>query len=123
VYNFAELPVVEGRHALWDRSVPAPVVTGVSDDRREVVVTDVLDATPVYKDLFPEPTMWPFVTAIVSTAMLIAIIFTPWGLPIGSIPVAIALIGWFWPKKSAPQRATERHPLSAPTTVAPEARA
>jgi cytochrome c oxidase subunit I+III len=123
VYNFAELPVVEGRHALWDRTFPAPVVTGVSPDRREVLVTDVLDAAPVYRDLFPEPSMWPFVTAVVSSAMLIAIIFTPWGLPIGAVPVAVALIGWFWPKKPALQRATERRALDARTSVVPEARA
>jgi cytochrome c oxidase subunit I+III len=123
VYNFAELPVVEGRHALWDRTLPAPVVTGVSADSREVLVTDVIDATPVYRDLFPEPTVWPFVTAVVSTAMLIAIIFTPWGLPVGAIPVTAALIGWFWPKKPAVQRASERRPLNAPSPVVPEARA
>ena len=25
-------------------------------------------------------------------------IFTPWGIPIGIILSAVALIGWFWPK-------------------------
>ena len=122
VYNFADLPVVEGPHALWDRTLPAPVVTGVRADRREVLVTDVLDATPVYRDLFPEPTMWPFVTAVASTAMLIAIIFTPWGLPIGAIPVTVALIGWFWPKAPALEHATGRGRLEARRSVVPEAR-
>jgi cytochrome c oxidase subunit I+III len=124
VYNFAELPVVEGRHALWDQTMPPPVVTGVSRDVREVLVTDVLEAEPVHKDVFPEPSIWPFVTAVFSTGMLVAVIFTPWGLPIGAIPVTAALIGWFWPKKPAREHATEgRRRLDAPSPVVPEARA
>ena len=123
VYNFAQLPVVEGRHALWDRSVPAPVVTGVSAARREVLVTDVLDAEPVHRDVFPEPSIWPFVTSVATSAMLVAIIFTPWGLPLGAIPVAIGLIGWFWPKKPAVEHTSEQRAPGAPSPVVPEARA
>jgi cytochrome c oxidase subunit 1 len=26
-------------------------------------------------------------------------VFTPWGLTWGSIPLAVTLIGWFWPKQ------------------------
>jgi cytochrome c oxidase subunit 1 len=32
--------------------------------------------------------------------MFIATIFTPWGLVVGSIPIGVAVIGWFWPKSS-----------------------
>ena len=39
-----------------------------------------------------------FWTAIATSVMLIWSIFTPWAVVWGSIPVAIALIGWFWPK-------------------------
>jgi cytochrome c oxidase subunit 1 len=123
VYNFAELPVVQGRHALWDRTTPAPVVVGVRSDRREVLVTDVLEAEPVHRDVFPEPSMWPFVTAVFTSAMLVAIIFTPWGLPMGAIPVAFSLIGWFWPKRPARDQAAEHRRLDAPSPVVPEARA
>ncbi len=124
VYNFAELPVVEGRHALWDRSPEAPVVTGLAFDSREVLVTDVMEAEPVHKDIFPEPSIWPFVTAVTTSGMLIALIFTPWGLPIGVLPVTIALIGWFWPKE--PLEGEEGHEKMAPDApgpVVPEARA
>jgi cytochrome c oxidase subunit 1 len=123
VYNFAALPVVEGRHALWDRTSAAPVVTGMRSDVREVLVTDVMDAEPVYRDRFPEPSMWPFVTALFSTALLVAVIFTPWGLPIGAIPVTVALIGWFWPKRPPGEEAHERRRFDAPAPVVPEARA
>jgi heme/copper-type cytochrome/quinol oxidase subunit 3 len=30
--------------------------------------------------------------------LIVACIFTPWGLPLGAIPVTLALGGWFWPK-------------------------
>ncbi len=98
VYNFLEIPVVEGRHALWERSPDPPVVVGISTNKREVLVTDVMDAEPTHKDDFPEPSIWPFLTAVATSAMFIAVIFTPWGLVYGTPPIAVALIGWFWPK-------------------------
>jgi len=30
--------------------------------------------------------------------MLISSIFSPWAVVWGSVPIAVALIGWFWPK-------------------------
>jgi cytochrome c oxidase subunit 1 len=120
VYNFAELPIVEGRHALWDRTLPAPVVRGINPDRREVLVTDVLEAEPVHRDIFPEPSIWPFLTAVTTSAMLVALIFTPWGLPIGAVPVTITLIGWFWPKKPAREHVEELIAPNAPDPVVPE---
>ena len=100
VYNFLEIPVVEGRHALWQRSVNPPVVSGLRTDTREVLVTDVMDAEPTHKDEFPEPSIWPFLTAVTTTGLFVAVIFTPWGLVYGTPPVAVTLIGWFWPKAS-----------------------
>ena len=32
--------------------------------------------------------------------LFIGSIFTPWAVVVGSIPLTIALIGWFWPKSS-----------------------
>ena len=32
--------------------------------------------------------------------MFVCSIFTPWALVVGSVPVAAALIGWFWPKSA-----------------------
>jgi cytochrome c oxidase subunit I+III len=123
VYNFLELPVVEGRHALWDRTQPTPVVRGVRSDKREVLVTDVMDAEPVHLDTFPEPSIWPFLASVTTSAMLIALIFTPWGLPYGALPVAITLTGWFWPTKPAAEHGTELMAPADPQPVVPEVRA
>jgi cytochrome c oxidase subunit 1 len=122
VYNFLELPVVEGRHALWDRTSPPPVVTGVPTDTRKVLVTDVMDAHPVHLDQFPEPSIWPFLAAVATSGMLVATIFTPWGLPFGAVPIAITLTGWFWPKKRPHEHLDRVMAPGDPDPVAPEVR-
>jgi cytochrome c oxidase subunit 1 len=99
VYNFLHIPIVEGRHAMWDRSQPAPVVVGVRSECREVLITDVMDAAPVHNYELPEPSIWPFLCAVVTSAFFVGSIFTPWALPVSVIPIAITLIGWFWPKR------------------------
>jgi cytochrome c oxidase subunit 1 len=107
VYNFLHIPVVEGQNALWDRSAEAPVVTGIRSDCREVLITDVMDADPVHKAEFPGPSGWPFACAVVTSAFFVGSIFTPWALPAAIVPLAITLIGWFWPKR--PERASRGH--------------
>jgi cytochrome c oxidase subunit 1 len=99
VYNFLHIPVVEGQNALWDRTDAAPVVTGIRSDCREVLVTDVMDAEPSCKDRFPEPSVWPFLCAVVTSLFFVASIFTPWSVPVFALPLAVTLIGWFWPKR------------------------
>jgi hypothetical protein len=37
--------------------------------------------------------------------MFIGTVFTPWALIWGSVPIAVTLIGWFWPTREE----TERH--------------
>lgn len=45
-WNFTFIPVVEGREALWSRSPARPVVHGMDDTHREVLITSVMDAEP-----------------------------------------------------------------------------
>ncbi|HYE72395.1 MAG TPA: cbb3-type cytochrome c oxidase subunit I, partial [Blastocatellia bacterium] len=98
-YNFLRIPTVTGREALWEQIKNQPVVTGLSVDRRETLVTYALSAEPDHRFVMPDPTIWPFLTAIATAALFIGTIFTPWALPIGAIPVTITLIGWFWPNR------------------------
>ena len=123
VYNFLEIPIVEGRHALWDRSAEAPVVAGIRSDRREVLVTDVMDAQPAHKDEFPEPSIWPFLTAVVTGGLLAGAIFTPWAVVYAALPLFVTLTGWFWPKKPAGEHVEEMMAPGAPDPVVPEAHA
>jgi cytochrome c oxidase subunit I+III len=104
-YNFLHVPVVEGRSALWDRSADRPAVTGIRSDIREVLVTSVMDAAPSNKALYPHPSIWPFLAAVVVSGFFVASIFTAWAAPIFALPIAVTLIGWFWP---SPEE-TEEH--------------
>jgi hypothetical protein len=79
------------------------VVKGLRTDIREVLVTNYLDAEPDHRTESPEPTIWPFLAALATTGLFIGSIFTPWAVPIGAIPVAITLTGWFWPTKEKVQ--------------------
>jgi cytochrome c oxidase subunit I len=99
-YNFALLPVVRDSNPLWEESESLTVGGGLSVDRREFIVSSVVEAQPEARETSPRDSIWPFWTAIASSVMLIWSIFSPWAVVWGSIPIAIALIGWFWPKGS-----------------------
>ncbi|MBV9496166.1 MAG: cytochrome c oxidase subunit I [Acidobacteria bacterium] len=97
VYNFQHLPVVTSREPLWHEPDQAPIVTGLAPDKREVLITRVLDAAPDHRYTYPHPTVWPFASAVITGMMLVAGLFTPWAFAIGMALLAIFLTGWFWP--------------------------
>jgi cytochrome c oxidase subunit 1 len=97
--NFVALPVVHSAAPLWESVGDSISVAGIARDQREVLVTTVLDARPDHRAIFPSPSAWPFWSALVTFGMLFASIYTPWAVVWGSIPVAIALIAWFWPRR------------------------
>jgi cytochrome c oxidase subunit I+III len=107
-YGFAHIPVVHGREPLWQPATPPTHVMGLSHEDRELLVTTLLDAQPDHRFTDPQPSIWPLVAAAAVTAMLIGSIFTPWAVVWGSGPVAVALIGWFWPKKKETERSRQR---------------
>lgn len=97
-YNFAMVPVVNSLHPLWENRDMLPVADGLRTDRRELVVTSLAGAEPQAREASPQHSLWPLWAAIATTIMLIWSIFSPWAVVWGSIPIAITLIGWFWPK-------------------------
>ena len=107
--NFEAIPVVYGCNPVWEaglRPVGAPTaVGGLAVDAREQLVTSVLDAQPDHRSQFPQPSVWPFVSAVATTVLFVGSIFTPWAVVWGAVPVAIALTAWFWPR----HRETSRH--------------
>jgi cytochrome c oxidase subunit I+III len=96
-YNFPYLPTVAGPEPLWDHPEAQPVVTGLRHDVQEVLVTKVLDAEPDHRTRLPGPSIWPFITALAVSGMFVGSIFSPWAVPIGSVPITVGLIGWLWP--------------------------
>lgn len=97
-YNFAMIPVVSGAQPLWNVEGALPVAEGLRTDRRELVVTSLAAAEPQTREASPRHSIWPLWAALATTVMLIWSIFSPWAVVWGSIPIAVTLIGWFWPK-------------------------
>jgi cytochrome c oxidase subunit I len=97
-HNFDHIPVVMSRTPLWSDRGDLPSVSGLSVDKREVVVTTVAEATPDLRESSPAPSIWPFLAAVATAVTFIASVFTPWAVVWGSALVGVTLIGWFWPK-------------------------
>jgi cytochrome c oxidase subunit I+III len=96
-YNFSPLPTVASREPLWHPELHPPPVIGLSADSKEILVTHLLDAEPDHRYPVHGPSLWPLVAALATSLMFVWSIFNPWGVVWGSIPIALALIGWFWP--------------------------
>jgi cytochrome c oxidase subunit 1 len=102
-YNFLHLPITTSRTPLWDNET-LPVATGLKVEHRELVLTTPIEARADIREPSPDNTIWPFLTSVATTVLFIWSIFTPWALVWGAIPLAAALVGWFWPK-FPPERA------------------
>jgi cytochrome c oxidase subunit 1 len=97
-YNFEYLPVASGRYTMWAAPADRVVVTGMRDDRREVLVTSIMDAEPQHRYVLPGSSFWPFFTALVTGIGFVGTVFRfPWYFPT-AIACGIGLIGWFWPR-------------------------
>jgi cytochrome c oxidase subunit I+III len=97
-FNFARIPVVRSADPLWQDTDVLLVAGGLRTDRRELIISTVTEAQPQARESSPRNSIWPLWAAIATTVMLIWSIFSPWAVVWGSIPIAITLIGWFWPK-------------------------
>jgi cytochrome c oxidase subunit I+III len=114
VCNFYDLPTVAGRDPAWENPASQPVVSGLREDAREVLVTRYVDGEPDYVTELPQGTIWPFLAAVATIAMLVGMIYTEWAVPVAGIPLIITFIGWFWPKRAAAQRRASRERWEAP---------
>jgi heme/copper-type cytochrome/quinol oxidase subunit 1 len=106
-YNFAAIPVVNGRHPLWD-DPPASVevVDGQPATRalgvvgaleKQMPVTEGLDARPQDVLGIPEPTYLPFITAVGIALLFVGLLVE--AAVIGVVGVLIgaaAVVHWLW---------------------------
>jgi cytochrome c oxidase subunit 1 len=99
--NFSEIPVVHDRHPLWS-DAPRASVRGMRTDRREILVTSVVDASPQNREILPGASPWPFFLALAASVAFIGSVFTPWAAVVGYLLAFVALVGWFWPRASEP---------------------
>jgi cytochrome c oxidase subunit I+III len=96
--NFTRIPVVTSREPLWAERQTFPVLGGLRADRRELIVTTMTQAEPQLLESSPQISMWPFVAAMATSLTLLGSIFTGWAVIGGTLPIAVALTLWFWPK-------------------------
>src|SRR5579871_1671708 len=98
-YNFPNLPVVSNRTPLWTPPAERAIVTGLREDRREVLITSVLDAQPHHRSVQPRPSIRPMLTALGFSIGLAGSIFAFSGYYVASLLGMAGLIGWFWPER------------------------
>jgi cytochrome c oxidase subunit I len=116
--NFHPMPSVMSRDPLWTDPSDTPVIVGLRADRREMLITSVIDADLDHLEESPQPSIWTFVSALAVTALFIGSIFTPWAVVWFAAPVALAMTKWFWPKED--EHHEDRPPV--PTDLQPEQR-
>jgi cytochrome c oxidase subunit I len=97
-HNFDRIPVVTSREPLWQERGTLPVVQGLGVDERELLLTTTTEAHADLRETSPSPSIWPLITAIVTTGFFISSIFTQWAVVWFVIPLSAVLIAWFWPK-------------------------
>jgi cytochrome c oxidase subunit 1 len=95
-YNFAYVPIVSAREALWQEGEIA-WMEGLASGEREILCTTPIEAEPDLRHTLPKASIWPLITAVGTTAMFIGSIFDQWAVIWGVIPIAFGLIGWLWP--------------------------
>jgi cytochrome c oxidase subunit I+III len=101
-YNFAHIPVARGRSALWAAGAELPVVTGLDQHTREVLITTVVDAVPDSRHEQPGPTIAPFLLGCATGVTFICGMFTPWAFVFGPALGYFALLWWAWPRGTPP---------------------
>lgn len=98
-YNFANLPVVNGRYPIWD--TPQQVNSYVFEEsllRRENLITTLLDGKPEMRALLPGNTLLPFVAAVVLVSNFVFQMFSLTWVEITFVIFLILLAVWFWPR-------------------------
>ena len=98
-YNFPNLPVIISRTPLWTPPVDRGIVVGLREDRREILITNVLDAEPHHRSVQPRSSLWPMLTALGFSIGLGGSIFAFSWYYVASALGMIGLIGWFWPTR------------------------
>jgi cytochrome c oxidase subunit I len=97
-FNFVNIPLIDSRHPQWSTKSERGIVVGMRDDRREALVTSVLDGDPHHRLVLPGSSIWPLLTALGFSIGLVGSIFAFWWYYLASVLGMIGLIGWFWPQ-------------------------
>jgi cytochrome c oxidase subunit I+III len=119
-YNFFNIPVVQGRYALWSMTENTPIVRGLSSKKRETLVTSVLDAEPELRFEIPGPSIWPFLLALATAETFIVGIFTPWAFPVGAVLAFAVFTAWFFGDPNHENKSVKREEKQLETPESPQ---
>jgi cytochrome c oxidase subunit I+III len=131
--QFPRIPVVRGRHPLWETERTEDVAEASDSAARQLdfapiawrgaLCVSIRDARPLAIVHLPSTSIWPFVMAVAFVFLFSGALLDNAVLAvIGAGATAVALTGWFWPTRSE-QRAVEecaqpRAPDALPLGVA-----
>ena len=101
-YGFALIPIARGRSTLWAAGPTLDGISGLRDDRREVLQTTMLDAEPDSRHEHPDPTLAPLLAALSVGVGLVWGIFHPMGFVVGAALALVTLTWWGWPRREKP---------------------
>jgi cytochrome c oxidase subunit 1 len=93
-YNFAFPIVVRDRHPLWAARAEHEIITGLRRDRREGLLTTIVDARIDSRHVDPEPSFWPAYLAGCMAVIFIGSIFSPYFVLGGIVLSFVGLLGW-----------------------------
>jgi cytochrome c oxidase subunit I+III len=116
-YNFLYPPTVRSRYPLWEDAADTPVVTGLSLDEREVLITTTHDAIPNHRYHMAKDSIKPFVMALATGGSLIGFIFHPIAAPIGIGLALLILAIWMWPTRETKPLKDAHRPRTMPEQV------
>lgn len=122
-YNFAVIPRGDSRDPLWEeRDVfdhdpqedgsPALAVQLAEPyaDRREMLVTTLIDARPEYAVVLPGPTILPLLTSLATFLIFLGFITSYWLTGVGIVAALAALVAWTWPSEPEGEHERPRPP-------------
>jgi cytochrome c oxidase subunit I+III len=106
--QFPFIPVVQGRHPLWQQSTLHPTEPNVARTMqaleaaptrwRGALCVSVRGATPIAVVHLPGPTIWPFVLSVSFVFLFAGALIDSGTLAaIGALIAAAGITGWFWP--------------------------
>ena len=84
---------------LWTSREELPALSGLREDRREVLLTRATDAEPQITWGMPAPSIWPLVVRARGDVAVHLVDLRSVGRGVGRDPARHRLTGWFWPKE------------------------
>jgi cytochrome c oxidase subunit I+III len=111
-YATRSIPDIRSREPLWDRpelmtEVPAGQhwLPGTATGRRETIITSPIKARPMYLQVLPTDSWWPFIAAV-GTAGFFLLLTIQWSVvsALCGVTAVAAMVIWMWQSDRLPMQ-------------------